>query len=138
MTELYSNIYIRSKYFNIPYTHISKPILHLLSTTCTGWNLIFQSTEWWLNGHWMATEWLRGNEDSVTIQWSFSRKNCRHSDLAVNGHFWKTKLLPNLRFKGKVRWPSGQGDISVNIWGMLSFCLSLYFELFFHNFPQLL
>ena len=67
------------------------------TTSFTGWNLTFQSTEWWLNGCWMATEWWRERWISVafqsplsyhsvdwmagTVQWPFSQVI-----------FWKIKL----------------------------------------------
>ena len=65
----------------------------------TGWNLTSQSTEWWMNGGWMATEWWRERWISVafpppftdhlvdwmagTFQWPFSQL-----------FFWKIKLRP--------------------------------------------
>ena len=38
----------------------------------TGWNINVQSTEWWLNGGWMETEWWWEWWISVAYQSSFS------------------------------------------------------------------
>ena len=59
----------------------------------TGWNLTFQSTEWWLNGGWMATEWWRERwpfrHISVTTQWLFSWLNGRHnSEIFLSIYFF--------------------------------------------------
>ena len=65
----------------------------------TGWNLTFQSTEWWLNVGWMATEWWRERWISVAFQSPFSY----HSFDWMAGTFqwpfsqlifWKIKLRP--------------------------------------------
>ena len=62
---------------------------------CTGWNLTFQSTERWLNGGWMATEWWRERWISVAFQPPFSQLNGRLFQLPFSQLiFWKIKLRP--------------------------------------------
>ena len=77
---------------------------------CTGWNLTFQSTERWLNGGWMATEWWRERWISVAFQPPFSQLNGRYISVTFqSAYFLENKITPNaartrdVRIKGKVR-----------------------------------
>ena len=57
--------------------------------SCTGWNLTFQSTEWWLNGNWMVMGKVDFIHHSVNcmagiFQWPF-----------IQWPFLKNKIMPN-------------------------------------------
>ena len=92
----------------------------------TGWNLTIQSTEWWLNGGWMTTEWLGERWISVAFQSPFSN----HSVDWMAGTFqWpfsqlilKNKIAPDadrtrdVRIKGKARKPLRHGNRNYLWW----------------------
>ena len=84
----------------------------------TGWNLTFQSTEWWLNGDWMMTRKVVFGRISVTIQWPFSRLNGRHISLTFqSAYFFINEITLNaartrdVRSKGKYDNHSVTGTI---------------------------
>ena len=104
LQSLYILAELHTKIFTfIAWNFIQSSIVRKKYLNCyriyTGWYLTFQSTEWWLNVGWMATEWWRERWISVAFQPPFSD----HSVDWMAGTFqwpfsqlifWKIKLRP--------------------------------------------